>query len=386
MYRSIKKTGALIAAALISLCSCGSSKITVIDNNIDRLPYSEPVVTVHTEAVPDVPEEAAPEDSFAAVALTEGVTAAEPLMIGNAVCPDPAETEMTVAVTPDSDMPLSLNSSMLALSEMPKAKKYTYELQNTNGTLSILGPNLVYVGDTFDFDYTYPGADKDAKVYWMVIGGGGRIDSNGLFTAVRKSVCTVVVNDRDNGIFASLRVHCIESPDDVDFVPLVNNIPIANKSYPLPKDYDPGLDPNTREAFLKMQADAKAAGLYIYPISAYRSYEYQEKIYAGWQRMYGDDADLISARPGYSEHQLGLAIDVNSTEYSFADTPEGKWLKAHCAEYGFIIRYPSESARKYTGYSYEPWHIRYIGKSLAITVTKTGKTLEELLGIDSRYR
>ena len=98
------------------------------------------------------------------------------------------------------------------------------------------------------------------------------------------------------------------------------------------------------------------------------------------------EADRVSARPGHSEHQLGLAIDVNSCYNSFADTKEGKWLAANCYKYGFILRYPSYAAEKYTGYAYEPWHIRYLGEELALKVTQSGLTLEQYLGIDSRYR
>ena len=267
-----------------------------------------------------------------------------------------------------------------------KKKKYTYEYQKSNGSLSILGPNLVYVGETFDFDHYYPDQTGKSDIHWTLGGNIGSISENGVFIAEKKGTCTLTVVDRANGTFASLTVHCINSADDVDFIPLVNNIPIANKTYPLPKDYDPGLDPRARSAFMQLQLDAAAEGLHIFGISDYRSYDYQTQVYAGWKAMYGEEADLVSARPGFSEHQLGLAIDVNSPEYAFADTPEGKWLAEHCADYGFIIRYPSYASKQYTGYSYEPWHIRYLGKALAKQVTETGMTLEECLKIDSYYR
>ena len=103
--------------------------------------------------------------------------------------------------------------------------------------------------------------------------------------------------------------------------------------------------------------------------------------------LYGkEQAERVSARPGYSEHQLGLAIDVNSCYYDFADTAEAKWLAKNCCKYGFILRYPSYASEKITGYAYEPWHIRYLGKELAKKVFDSGLTLEEYLGIDSRYR
>ena len=97
-------------------------------------------------------------------------------------------------------------------------------------------------------------------------------------------------------------------------------------------------------------------------------------------------ADTYSARPGYSEHQSGLAIDVNSLDQDWENTPEGKWLSANCYKYGFIIRYP-KGKEDITGYMYEPWHIRYVGKDLAEKLYNNGNwlTLEEYLGITSVY-
>ncbi|MBQ3841649.1 MAG: D-alanyl-D-alanine carboxypeptidase family protein [Ruminiclostridium sp.] len=267
-----------------------------------------------------------------------------------------------------------------------KVQKYKFEYQKTNGSLSILGPNLVYLGESFDFDHYYPDETEKTSLMWVMSGNIGSIDDNGVFTALKKGVCNLTLVDRTNGTFAMLKLHVIAPGDDVDFLPLVNNIPIANKTYPLPKDYAPGLDPRAKAAFMQMQLDAEKAGIHLYSISDYRSYNYQQQVYAGWKAMYGSEADLVSARPGHSEHQLGLAIDVNSLEYSFAYTAEGKWLKEHCAEYGFIIRYPSYDSKQTTGYSYEPWHIRYLGKTLAETVMSSGLTLEECLRIDSYYR
>ena len=96
------------------------------------------------------------------------------------------------------------------------------------------------------------------------------------------------------------------------------------------------------------------------------------------------EADRYSARPGHSEHQTGLAFDLNSIDMTFADTDECAWVNKHCAEYGFIIRYPKGS-ESITGYMYEPWHLRYLGTETAKKVYDSGLTLEEYLGIDSKY-
>lgn len=166
----------------------------------------------------------------------------------------------------------------------------------------------------------------------------------------------------------------------------VNGILIANKTYPLPDGFDPGgLHPDAEAAFNQMQADAAAEGITLKIISGYRSYSHQTNTYNRYVARDGQaSADRYSARPGHSEHQTGLAMDINSLYQSFGETPEGIWLTEHCAEYGFIIRYLEEKEAE-TGFMYEPWHIRYVGEKLAAEVTASGLCLEEFLGITSAY-
>ncbi|MDO5558885.1 MAG: D-alanyl-D-alanine carboxypeptidase family protein [Oscillospiraceae bacterium] len=166
----------------------------------------------------------------------------------------------------------------------------------------------------------------------------------------------------------------------------IGGILIANKTYALPPTYDPGcLSEDTNEAFLKMQEDARALGLNLQNNSGYRSYADQKRIYEGYVALDGKEvADTYSARPGHSEHQTGLALDLNSINDSFADTAEGKWVAENCYKYGFIIRYP-KSKETVTGYKYEPWHIRYLGVDTATAVYNSGLCLEEYLGITSQY-
>ncbi|MBQ8297612.1 MAG: D-alanyl-D-alanine carboxypeptidase family protein [Ruminococcus sp.] len=171
----------------------------------------------------------------------------------------------------------------------------------------------------------------------------------------------------------------------VDEVTYIDGILIANKSYGLPADYAPGLDPTTESQFNALSEAAAQEGLNIWLASGYRSYEYQSTIYNNYSSLYGaETADTFSARPGHSEHQTGLAIDVNSIDDSFANTPEAEWLAQHAHEFGFIIRYP-QGKQHITGYKYEPWHIRYLGVETATAVYNSGLTLEEYLGIDSVY-
>lgn len=174
--------------------------------------------------------------------------------------------------------------------------------------------------------------------------------------------------------------------ETVDGFTYVNGILIANKTYSLPEDYDPGkLHPDTQAAFDEMRAAAAAEGLTLKIISGYRPYSQQKSTYKNYSARDGKElADRYSARPGHSEHQTGHAIDLNSLRQSFADTAEGLWIAEHCAEYGFILRYGKDKEDK-TGFMYEPWHLRYLGKELATAVTESGLCLEEFLGIPSEY-
>ena len=177
--------------------------------------------------------------------------------------------------------------------------------------------------------------------------------------------------------------HKIEEKNGMTFV---DGILIVNKTYSLPADYDPGTSAVAQNAFDKMAAAAAKDGITLFINSGYRSYQEQVNLYNSYAYERGtEEADKVSSRPGHSEHQTGLTFDVNTTELSFEGTPEAIWLEKHCAEYGFIIRYPKGKEDE-TGYIYEPWHIRYLGKETAEKVTESGLTLEKYLGITSDYK
>ena len=135
-----------------------------------------------------------------------------------------------------------------------------------------------------------------------------------------------------------------------------------------------------------MQQAAAAEGINIWICSGYRSYSYQQQLYDNYVAQDGkEEADRYSARPGHSEHQTGLAIDVNDAGSDFDGTPEAAWLAAHCADYGFIIRY-KQGKESSTGYMAESWHIRYLGDAeLCRKIDASGLSLEEYLGITSVY-
>lgn len=130
-------------------------------------------------------------------------------------------------------------------------------------------------------------------------------------------------------------------------------------------------------------ADAETRGFKLMLASGFRSYNLQNTYYNGYVARDGQAAaDRYSARPGTSEHQTGLSIDISRADRKcyldecFADQPEGKWLAENVNKYGFVLRYPS-GKENVTGYQYEPWHFRYVGKELAAELAKTGQTLEE---------
>ena len=165
----------------------------------------------------------------------------------------------------------------------------------------------------------------------------------------------------------------------------IQGILIANKTYGLPRSFDPGADSDMLNAFSKMRKDAAKQGLSLVNSSNYRSYDDQVRLYKKYVSRDGQQAaDTYSARPGFSEHQTGLVIDLNSVSDAFAGTPEANWVAKNAHKYGFIVRYP-KGKEAITGYQYEPWHIRYLGVKTATAVYQSGQTLEEYLGVTSVY-
>lgn len=187
----------------------------------------------------------------------------------------------------------------------------------------------------------------------------------------------------------------------INGITYVDGVLIANKTYSLPSDFIPqdpevpvtsqrsttSLDRTLMSAWRTMQADASSQGLNIYIASAYRSYSYQVNLYNSYVARDGKAAaDTYSSRPGNSEHQTGLCFDLNSIDDSFGDTTEGRWVNDNCYKYGFCIRFP-KGKDAYTGYQYESWHLRYVGKDLAEKLYNNGNwiSLEEYFGITSEY-
>ena len=135
-----------------------------------------------------------------------------------------------------------------------------------------------------------------------------------------------------------------------------------------------------KENFEKLSSDAKKIGYSIIAVSAYRDYDYQENLFNNYVKEKGENYALkCSAKAGHSEHQTGLSVDVmgsNNDYDQFEKSKEFDWMKNNSYKYGFILRYPK--GKEYiTGFKYEPWHYRYVGKDIASIIYTEGITLEE---------
>ena len=181
----------------------------------------------------------------------------------------------------------------------------------------------------------------------------------------------------------------IDQPDDL--------LVLVNKTRKLPEDYIPNdleeIDVNysnhnkflkheAKEAFENLSQTAKENGYFIIAVSAYRDYTYQEDLYHQYVEDKGQEyADQCSAKPGHSEHQTGLSVDVMGSNLDYDDfemSPDFTWMKENAHLFGFIMRYP-KGKEKITGFKYEPWHYRYVGVEAAKEIYEQGLTLEEYL-------
>jgi D-alanyl-D-alanine carboxypeptidase len=220
------------------------------------------------------------------------------------------------------------------------------------------------------------------------------------------------IDTSKNGLYASIEKDLrIESTDKVEQPaqaeqtsewPVIYSLQeaasltvVVNKKHKLPSEYAPGLQsvaggqmrPDAAAALSTMLDAAANAGVSMRIISSYRSYSTQVATYNKWVNLQGKaQADRSSARPGHSEHQTGLAVDLGTPDNNcdllicFGTTAQGKWLAANSHKYGFIVRYESDTEST-TGYQYEPWHMRYLGVDAATAVKNSGQTLDQYYGV-----
>lgn len=183
------------------------------------------------------------------------------------------------------------------------------------------------------------------------------------------------------------KINLIKQPESIEV--------LVNKNNKLPKDYIPNdlelinynysiksqsLRKIAKENFEDMCQKAKENGYTIKAVSTYRSFEYQSKLYNDYCQKKGFEyADMCSARAGHSEHQTGLAVDIAdaSGDYDkFSNTNEFNWVKDNAHKFGFIMRY-SANKTNITGFKYEPWHYRYVGKNISTYIYENNITFEE---------
>lgn len=249
----------------------------------------------------------------------------------------------------------------------------------TGGKIAIKnGGALILNTDTvIDGDITI---EKGGK---LIIGANAALTGNG----------SITVEDSFDDIecSGSVKVKIIPpAPITENGVTRVGGVLIVNKKYSIPSDFgselilddDAGTGLIIDDAYDALLEMREASGYEMPIVSGFRSYRTQTAIFNNYVANYGEaEANTFSARPGESEHQTGMAIDISSLSQSYGDTEEGMWLGENCHNFGFIIRFQKDK-EAITGYIYEPWHVRYLGKSTARLVHDSGLALEEFLGVE----
>ena len=276
-------------------------------------------------------------------------------------------------------------------------------------SISVKGKVTVNKGEKIELDYTYnPSNATNKKVNYViedkkiakyvnrrVIGlkagkttlvlTSDELSVDSMVDITVNEVKETVKEDGDDKVEEKVIKHKLENKDGVTYI---DGIMIVNKTYSLPSSYNPGgLTNEFLSAFEEMQAAALLDGISLFVASGFRDYDYQKELYEYYASYDGIEmADTYSARPGYSEHQTGLAADINAADKSFEGTPEAIWLDENCYKYGFIVRFP-KGKDEFTGYEYEPWHLRYVGKEFANKIHEAGGiSLEEYFDITSEYK
>ncbi len=194
----------------------------------------------------------------------------------------------------------------------------------------------------------------------------------------------ILIYEKDH-FYENIKI--IDNPNTLDVLVNKNNklpnnyipkdLEILNVNYAYENKY---MQREAKEMFEQLSSDAAKLGYKIIATSTYRTYDYQKDLYNFYVKDKGlDYADKCSARPGHSEHQTGLAVDVEGSNASYDDFEKSKefnWMMENAHKYGFILRYP-KGKEHITGFKYEPWHYRYIGKDAATIIYNEKITLEE---------
>ncbi|MDO5732661.1 MAG: M15 family metallopeptidase [Eubacteriales bacterium] len=194
--------------------------------------------------------------------------------------------------------------------------------------------------------------------------------------------CTAVQADylRKLNDYAMLADETPDQRKDLSKPLIINGLPIVSKLHWVDESYAPGENLEARAAFQMMSQDAAKEGITLIAFSGYRGYVDQHLVFQQWHST-DLQASRYSAREGQSEHQTGLAFDINQEARMFYSSPATEWLWNNAYKYGFILRYP-ENKEHITGYVFEPWHYRYVGEKVARDFgPRSNLTLEEYLGL-----
>lgn len=204
-------------------------------------------------------------------------------------------------------------------------------------------------------------------------------------------------NDGLEHVVSMVNVHAnYDHYDDVKETDISDEkLMLVNKYNYLPEDYNPSdivevknwycygenkIKNEVYQKFIEMFNAAETSGQKIIISSGFRTYEEQKETYNSYVDRYGvKKADTLAARPGFSEHETGLTLDIttgNATKDTFEDTEAFKWLNENSYKYGFILRYPKDK-EDITGYDYEPWHYRYVGVEVATKIHELDITFDE---------
>ena len=263
------------------------------------------------------------------------------------------------------------------------SKYYEYYSKNKKSKIQ----NIITIVNS-EFDLTdYPASDLLASLvlekYFINKNVARYLDYGNSNKVNPKEIISIVNSNADMEYYSQVKT---SSLDDGYLI-------LVNKFYHLPDKYEPNdlvtlsskynkgtnskMRKDAAEAFMKMVDAALLDNIILKNASAYRSYDYQVNLYDSYVKRDGKiNADIYSARPGYSEHQTGLCSDINTIDSSFHGTSEANWLLKNAYKYGFIIRFPKDK-EKITGYKYEPWHYRYVGEKVAKIIYEKDLTLEE---------
>lgn len=260
-------------------------------------------------------------------------------------------------------------------------------IYNRNGAALNIGSDLTVTSTGYIRNYgeMYIGEKSATVVYGKInLTDNAFIDISGTLSVEKGAVINgtgYITTEKISSIIKNGTISVEYKRPEIEYIngaAYVGGILLVNSDYPLPETYGATVNGEAYAALLRMIRDSG------YPMTVelgFRSYERQEEIFTFWAAAYGEAIALtISTRQGESEHQSGLAFDMSDLGLDYAETDEGKWLAQNCHKYGFIIRYP-ENKEEYTGYSYDPQHIRYVGVETATDIYNSGLCLEEYLGV-----